>query len=223
MDVKKQYIKPARRDQRPGLAITPKSITIHSTGNPKSTAQNEADYVCFNSKRKASFHYVVDEKEIIQVIPCYEMAYHAGPDANGQSIGIEICESGDRRKTLQNAADLVRMLKKNYKITEVTTHCNWTGKRCPRILIDKPFIKDGLDWVQFLRMVNTEPTPAKPKESGGNKLMYNKMEEIPAWAVGSVKWAMEKGILKGDTNGLALSHDNLKTIIFLHRYSQIDK
>ena len=217
MDIKKQLIPVNRKDQRPGLALKVKSITIHSTGNPTSTAQNEADNVCYNSTRKASFHYVVDDKEIIQVIPDNERAYHAGEQANRESLGIEICESGNRKKALLNAAWLIRHLSEKYKLTKFKTHKDWTGKICPRILIDKAYIKDGLNLDAFMRMINN------PEESEETELIYNKMEEIPAWAHGPVKWAIDNGILKGDAKGLALTSDNLKTIIFLHRYAQLEK
>ena len=84
-----------------GTAMTPQFITIHSTGNPASTAQNEADYVCYNSTRQASFHYVCDEKQIVQVLPTNEIAWHAGDGGSGngnrKSVAIEICESGNRK------------------------------------------------------------------------------------------------------------------------------
>ena len=99
--IKQQFIPKTRTLQRPGTAMTPQFITIHSTGNPTSTAQNEADYVCYNSARQASFHYVCDEKQIVQVLPTNEIAWHAGDGGSGngnrKSVAIEICESGNRK------------------------------------------------------------------------------------------------------------------------------
>lgn len=49
-------------------------------------------------------HLVIDETEAIECIPLNEVAWHAGDGANGtgnrKSIGLQICESGDRVKTL---------------------------------------------------------------------------------------------------------------------------
>ncbi len=94
---------------RPGTKMTPECITIHSTGNEKSTALNERNWLTNPSNdRIASWHIVVDEKETIEAIPLNEIAYHAGDKkGNNTSIGIEICESGDRAKTIQNAINLV--------------------------------------------------------------------------------------------------------------------
>ena len=94
MQIKQQIIPRNRKTQRPGIAMTPQFITIHSTGNPSSTAQNEADYVCKNSVRQASFHFVCDEKQIIQVLPTNEIAWHAGVGGictgNRKSFAIDI-------------------------------------------------------------------------------------------------------------------------------------
>jgi N-acetylmuramoyl-L-alanine amidase len=96
-------------NRRPGTSMHPEYITIHSTGNPSSTARNERGWLTNPSNtRTASWHIVVDEKEAVEAIPLDEVAYHAGnKTGNYSSIGIEICESGDRAKTLANAANLV--------------------------------------------------------------------------------------------------------------------
>ncbi|WP_252891413.1 peptidoglycan recognition protein family protein [Thermoclostridium stercorarium] len=104
-------------NRRPGYSMTPEYITIHSTGNPTSTARNERAWLTNpNNNVTASWHIVVDEKEAIEAIPLNEVAWHAGDGGNGtgnrKSIGIEICESGDRQKTLKNAAELVAKLLK---------------------------------------------------------------------------------------------------------------
>mgnify|MGYP001014253354 CR=1 FL=1 len=105
MNYKRQHI-PISNDKRPGKKIKVEYITIHSTANTKSTAQNERDWLVNPSNsRKASWHIAVDEKEAIEAIPLDEIAYHAGDKiGNNLSIGIEICESGNREKTLKNAA-----------------------------------------------------------------------------------------------------------------------
>lgn len=68
----------------------------HRTGNASPGADARAHYRYFNGgDRGASAHYFVDAKEIVRIIPEDEIAYHAGP-ANGDTIGIELCEpAGD--------------------------------------------------------------------------------------------------------------------------------
>jgi N-acetylmuramoyl-L-alanine amidase len=123
-------------DKRPGTKLVPSSITIHSTGNPKSTAQNERAWLLNkDNTRDASFHYVVDDKEIIEVIPPNEIAWHSGSSSgNKTSLSVEICESGDREKTLQNAMELVVYLMNTHNITKVVRHFDWSKKVCPKIL-----------------------------------------------------------------------------------------
>lgn len=156
MNISKQYLSSGHA-KRPGGNYTKTSITIHSTGNLHSTAQNERDWLD-NPKntRIASWHYVVDEKEVIQAIPDNESAYHCGMSkGNKYSISIEICESGDRRKTLLNVAQFVAMKLQELGLTiyDIKRHYDWTSKVCPRILIDISHIKGGMDWKWFLQEV----------------------------------------------------------------------
>jgi len=145
-------------NRRPGIAMVPKYITIHSTGNQTSTAQNERGWLTNpQNKRQASFHIVVDESEAIEVLPLNEVAWHAG-DGNGQgnraSIGIEICESGNRQKTLSNAVRLIaKMLKeRSWGVGCLRRHYDWSGKSCPRILMADSW----QGWKDFIAAVEKE-------------------------------------------------------------------
>lgn len=151
---------PHRR--RPGTRITPQSITIHSTANPNSTAINERNWLVNPSNtRTASWHIAVDDRQAVEAIPLNEVAYHAG-DATGNrtSIGIEICESGDRQKTLRNAIQLTAALLKerNWGINRLKRHFDWSGKHCPRILM----ANNWAGWKNFLQEVGKELKPPKP-------------------------------------------------------------
>lgn len=153
--MKIQLIDKAHTGRRSQIPLVPTSITIHSTGNPLSTSQNEADNVCYNDPYKqVSFHFVVDDKEAIQVLPTNEVAWHAGDGFNGQgnrtSLGVEICEGGDRALSLHNALELVHNLMTELSISKVVQHKYWSGKICPRILINPQYIKGGLDWDWFI-------------------------------------------------------------------------
>ncbi len=123
---------------RPGIKLNAQYITIHSTGNPTSTAMNERNWLINPSNtRVASWHIAVDEKMAVEAIPLDEVAYHAGTSAgNNTSIGIEICESGDRAKTIQNATKLTAKLlhERGWGVDRLKRHFDWSGKVCPRIL-----------------------------------------------------------------------------------------
>ncbi|WP_213084128.1 peptidoglycan recognition protein family protein [Cohnella massiliensis] len=145
-------------NRRPGLAMAPTTITIHNTGNPSSSARNERAWLTNTANnRTASYHIVVDENEAIEVIPLNENAWHAGDGSgpgcgNRTSIGIEICESGDYARTLQNAAQLVASMlrEREWGVDRLRRHFDWSGKICPRLMYD-----DGkwTGWAAFKNMV----------------------------------------------------------------------
>ncbi|MDF2615241.1 MAG: N-acetylmuramoyl-L-alanine amidase family 2 [Clostridia bacterium] len=125
-----------------------KYIVVHNTANPASTARNERDYLTNETNEAStSWHIAVDDKEMIEAVPLTEIAFHAGDgEGNEYGIGIEICESGDYKQAEENAAKLIAYLMKRYHIplSRVTTHQHFSGKACPRLLIDhwETFIAD---------------------------------------------------------------------------------
>jgi N-acetylmuramoyl-L-alanine amidase len=123
---------------RNGKKIKPSSLTIHSTGNPSSTAQNERNWlVNLNNNSDASWNIVVDEKEAIIAIPFDEKSNHSGSaKGNETSVGLEICESGDREKTLINAIETSVYILNKLNINTIYQHYDWNKKNCPRILRD---------------------------------------------------------------------------------------
>nr|WP_150959374.1 N-acetylmuramoyl-L-alanine amidase [Aneurinibacillus sp. XH2] len=158
-------------NRRPCLPMTPTTITIHNTGNPASSARNERNWLTnLSNKRTASYHLVVDEREVIECLPLNECAWHAG-DGNGAksgnrtSIGIEICESGDYAKTLDNAAELVaKMLReRGWGVDRLRRHFDWSGKICPRLMYD-----GGLwtGWTAFVNMVQYKLRSTTGEEEG---------------------------------------------------------
>lgn len=153
---KMAYIKdhiPKNSIKRTGGKTEHTSITIHSTGNPRSTARNERDWLTNSSNTSTTgWHIVVDDKEIIEAIPLDEIAYHAGnKNGNYTSIGIELCESGDRGLVIANAIDLVVMMLKdrNWGTNRLKRHYDWSGKACPMIMMDN----DWQLWKSFVAEV----------------------------------------------------------------------
>ncbi len=96
-------------------------------------------------------HFVCDGKQVIQVLPTNEVAWHTGDGGSGtgnrKSVAIEICESGDRKKAVDNAIWLTKELMRDLSIpaSRIVQHNHWTSKNCSRILRDKKFVKDGVD------------------------------------------------------------------------------
>ena len=139
-------------------AMKPIGICIHNTANDAS-AENEVRYMLGNNQ-KVSYHYAVDDKEIVHAIPNDRNAWHAGDGSNGAGnrryISIEICysKSGGTRfeAAMIKAAELTAQLLNTYgwDISHVKKHQDFSGKYCPhRILSD-------YGWDYFLNLVRAE-------------------------------------------------------------------
>ena len=146
----------------------PKYIVIHYTGNKKDSALNNAKY--FNGgNRNASAHYFVDDTSIYQVVEDTNGAWHVGNTKtevnNRNSIGIEMCCSGNYQvsaKTEANTIELVKYLMKKYNIpvANVRTHAEVTkyGKTCPNWNAN-----NWQRWKSFkAKLVDKPVTTAKP-------------------------------------------------------------
>ena len=184
---------------RPGGNWKKTSITIHSTANERSTAENERAWLDNKTNtRQASWHYAVDEDSIVQAIPDSEEAWHCSvTEGNRHSISIEICESGNRKKAVENAAYLTAMKINEYKLSieDIKQHFDWSKKNCPRILRDKAYVKDNMTWDAFLDLVK------KYLSGEEEKIMYKTVEDIPSWGKATIKKLMDKKYLAGDEKG----------------------
>ena len=143
--ITKDFI-PVGHNNRPGYAMDPAYITVHNTANTAkgASAAMHARYEK-NPETPTSWHFTVDEKEIYQHLPLNENGWHAGDGNRGtgnrKSIGIEICENsdGDFEKAVANAQWLIKKLMKEQGISlaNVVPHKHWSGKQCPRKLLDR--------------------------------------------------------------------------------------
>lgn len=166
MQISQNLVSPSKYDIKcPYKMDDIKYITVHNTANDAS-AQNEIKYMISNDK-PVSFHYAVDDKEVVQGIPEDRNAWHAG-DGNGpgnrNSIAVEICYSksgGEKFEKAQRlAAQFVASKLKQYGlgIDRVRTHQSFSGKYCPHRTLDQ-------GWDNFLNMVKqymddpNAPTP----------------------------------------------------------------
>lgn len=152
MQIRQALLKQGHR-VRPGDKLTANYLTIHSTGNPSSTADSERRWLDNpDNKREASWHICIDATEIVQAIPFTEVAWHAG-SGNSQSIGIEICESGNRAATLAKAAECVAdmLIERGWGIDRLRRHYDWTQKNCPSIFM----ANNWAGWIDFKQNVDT--------------------------------------------------------------------
>lgn len=136
-------------------SMTPTVIVVHNTAND-ATAENEIKYMQSNSNQ-VSFHFAVDDTEVVQGIPVNRNAWHAG-DGNGtgnrKGIAVEICysKSGGTKfiQAEKNAAEFIAGLLKErgWGIDKVTRHQDYSGKYCPHRTLD-------MGWERFLGMVKS--------------------------------------------------------------------
>lgn len=157
MEIKQNLVPLSKYNIKCPYAMTPEGIAVHNTAND-APAENEIAYMIRNDET-VSFHFAVDDKEIIQGIPTDRNAFHAGDGATGKGnrkyIAIEICYSlsgGDKFiKAEKNAATFIAELLKErgWGIDRVKKHQDFSGKYCPHRTLD-------MGWQRFLDMVQAE-------------------------------------------------------------------
>ena len=135
--------------------MTAEFIVVHNTAND-ATAQNEVAYMIGN-KNQVSFHYAVDDQEVVQGVPINRNTWHAG-DGNGEGnrkgISIEICysKSGGIRfdQAEKNAAHFIATLlrERGWGIEKVKKHQDFSNKYCPHRTLDK-------GWNGFIQMIKS--------------------------------------------------------------------
>ena len=123
-------------------------VTIHNTAEPFS-ARDERQRVANRRDARTSFHFAVDEREIVQLLPLDRHGWHAGDgegDGNLRSIGVEICRSVFRgknewlyRRAERNAALLASSLLRRFDlpVTALRMHRDWSGKYCPHRILEE--------------------------------------------------------------------------------------
>ena len=199
-------------------------LVIHYTGNDGDSANGNANYFK-NHIVEASAHYFVDDAGIVQSVPDDFTAYSVGGKkypscaktgggrfygkcTNANSISVELCDTRKNgkydftEKTLENAAELSRLLLKKYKIPvdNIIRHFDVVGKNCPA-----PFVSDEKAWKAFQERIVDEVK------------YYEEMKDVPKWAQPLVKDMIQKGCF-GDTKALHLSDDMLRTLALMERY-----
>ena len=168
VEIKKNLVQAWNYGNKCPYSMSPEYITVHNTAND-APAANEVNYMINNSS-EVSFHYAVDDKEIVQGVSEDRNTWNAG-DGNGKgnmkSISVEICysRSGGERflQAERNAAEFIACLLKQHGwgIDRVKKHQDWNGKYCPHRTLD-------MGWDRFLNMVRGylgQPVAPAPQPS----------------------------------------------------------
>lgn len=154
MNIVKNLVSQSKYSIKCPYSMTPEFIVVHNTAND-ATAANEVKYMISNNNQ-VSFHFAVDDKEIVQGLPLDRNAWACGDGANGKGnrkgIQIEICysKSGGARfeNAEKNAAKFIAQLLKErgWGVDKVKKHQDFSNKYCPHRTLDK-------GWASFVNMI----------------------------------------------------------------------
>jgi N-acetylmuramoyl-L-alanine amidase CwlA len=190
MRVVQNLVSPSKYNVKCPYVMTPEFYVVHNTAND-ANAKNEIAYMLGNNN-KVSYHYAIDDKEIVQGILENRNAWHAG-DGNGpgnrKGIGIEICYSKSGGKKFEEAEKLAakfiayKLKERGWGIDKVKKHQDFSGKYCPHRTLD-------MGWQRFLNMVQTELNKL-------NEVVKVDKNKPSSWAKEAWEWAKKEGYLDG--------------------------
>lgn len=181
IQVKKNLVSEAKYALKCPNAMSAEYITIHNTANDASAA-NEISYMIGNTS-STSFHFAVDDKEVIQGLPLNRNAWHTGDGTNGtgnrKSIGVEICYSKSGGPKYEAAEALAisfvaQLLKeRGWGIDRVRKHQDWNGKYCPHRILSEG------RWEQVKAAIEAELNgSASTKKVSPSAQVYHVKKEI---------------------------------------------
>jgi len=173
-------------------------ITIHNTYN-NASANNEVNYM-INNNNSTSFHFAIDNKEVVQAIPLNRNAWASGDgskgDGNRKSIHIEICHSKSGGELYKKAEQLsikfiAQLLhERGWGIDRVKSHKYWTEvgvnkgystyvKNCPHRILDEGRWQSVLNEIEKeLKFLNGSISIAKGENQKLEEVMGMKMSDF---------------------------------------------
>lgn len=174
MKISKNLVSPSKYNIKCPYTMVAEFIVVHNTYNDASAA-NEIAYMIRNDN-KVSFHYAIDDKEIIQGVPEDRNTWNAGDGGTGngnrKGLSIEICYSKSGGNKFIAAEKLAakfiafKLKEKNWGIDKVKKHQDFSGKYCPHRTLD-------MGWTRFINMIKAElDLLNKPPAPNNNKTLY---------------------------------------------------
>ena len=220
-----------KRVNAPETTIRPRELILHYIGNPGTTARQNASYFA-QVNSQTSVHYIVDDGEIIEIIPPDQKSYGTSSrEHNERGIQIEMCHPDASGKisetTLDNVVWLCRELMERYGITEIIRHYDVTGKKCPLWYVNHPeeweALKERIMEGEDEMTEELERRLAAIEAVTVNRMIYNYVDEnMPEWARGTVQKLMDRGYLRGTDEGLGLDDSMLRILVMLDRAGAFD-
>jgi N-acetylmuramoyl-L-alanine amidase len=157
--VRQKLVSSSKYNIKCPYVMNPSYITFHNTANDAS-AENEVSYMNRNNNQ-VSYHFAVDDKEVVQALPLNRNAWHTGDgdgakSGNRTSIGVEICYSKSGGECYKKAEELgikfIAQLLYEYGwgVNRVKRHQQWSGKYCPHRVL-----QEGR-WNEVLQRIQSE-------------------------------------------------------------------
>lgn len=206
--VKQKLVSQHKWDIKAPFEMDAEFITFHNTANDVS-AEREIIYM-INNNSKVSYHFAVDEKEVVQGIPLNRTAWHCGDGlgrGNLKSIGVEVCYSksgGTKYKKAEALAIkfIAQLLhERNWGTDRVKQHNYWSGKNCPHL------VRSEGRWIKVIASIQKELDALNTVAVGGK---VDSVTYIPAPQT-------TRNYLKKGDKGTAVK--NLQTLLSKAGYS----
>ena len=171
MNIIKNLVPESKYSIKCPYAMVPTRIVVHNTAND-APAKNEIAYMIRNND-ETSFHYAIDDKEIVQGLLENRNGWHASDGGQGagnrKGIAIEICYSksgGERFIAAEKLAAKFIAFKLNEKgwgVDKVKKHQDFCTKYCPHRTLN-------MGWQRFLDMIQTELNALKATATPENSV-----------------------------------------------------
>lgn len=186
ISVKKNMVAASKHSVKCPYSMDAQYITFHNTANDASAA-NEIAYMLRNNS-STSYHFAVDDKEVVQGIPTNRNAWHCG-DGNGtgnrKSIGVEVCYSksgGAKYKAAEALAIkfIAQLLKeRGWGVDRVRRHQEWSGKYCPhRVLAEGRWDEVKASIAAELKALNGKSASSSAPKTNGSTYIVKKGDTL---------------------------------------------
>lgn len=221
-----------------GAALVPRGIMLHSIGTPQPSAAALARYfdqyqpggqsVCVHAFAQA-------DGTVYQTLPWEMRGWHCGGSANGTHIGVEMTEPGAGMAyaeaaaqitgTYRTAVALFAALCETYGLDPLADgviigHAEGHRRGVASNHADPEYLwrQYGMGYTMDGFRAAVAEAMAGAREEETDMTRYNTVAEMPAWAQAEAQRLVDRGALKGDTDGrLDLSLDMLRTMLVCQR------
>ncbi len=229
----------ANKCYQAAIPLYPQGLMLHSIGTPQPSAAVLARYfdqyqpggqsVCVHA-------FVQADGTVYQTLPWEMRGWHCGGSANSTHIGIEMTEPAagvpyaaaaeQITGTYRTTVELFARLCETYGLEPLADgviigHAEGHRRGVASNHADPEYLWDtygmGFTMDGFRRAVAEAMAGAKEEEET-DMARYNTVAEMPAWAQEAAQRLIDRGALKGGTDGrLDLSEDMLRTMIVCQR------